>query len=209
MMNKRLKEKLKAAFGNNNTASREGKHAAADYSAHQQTITQEEALAALHGGYDKAERMMQDTDKTERFLQRLEKKLTLIPVVGRKLSEVPVFISLVRSYINKEYTEIPLGTVIAILSALIYLFSPIDIVIDGVPLLGYLDDVAVTAICWNLVSSDVKEYMIWRASKGRLHRDIQLAHYKEPAAEPAEPVVAEPVIETVADSDAEGDNHVI
>lgn len=61
-------------------------------------------------------------------------------------------------YVKKEYTDIPIGTIIAILSALIYFVSPIDFIPDSIPGIGYLDDVAVVAVCWNLVSSDIKEY---------------------------------------------------
>ncbi|EEA85918.1 YkvA family protein [Peptacetobacter hiranonis] len=61
-------------------------------------------------------------------------------------------------YVKKEYTDIPIGTIIAILSALIYFVSPIDFIPDSIPGIGYLDDVAVVAVCWNLVSSDIEEY---------------------------------------------------
>ena len=61
-------------------------------------------------------------------------------------------------YVKKEYTDIPTGTIIAILSALIYFVSPIDFILDSIPGIGYLDDVAVVAVCWNLVSSDIEEY---------------------------------------------------
>ena len=52
---------------------------------------------------------------------------------------VPVMISLIKSYIEKEYTEIPLGTIIAVISALIYVVSPIDIIPDSIPGAGYID----------------------------------------------------------------------
>lgn len=71
-------------------------------------------------------------------------------------------ILLVRNYIKKEYTEIPLGSIIAIISALIYVISPADLIPDNIPGIGYLDDAAVVAVCWNLVESDVREYQKWR-----------------------------------------------
>lgn len=56
-------------------------------------------------------------------------------------------ILLVRNYIKKEYTEIPLGSIIAIISALIYVISPADLIPDNIPGIGYLDDAAVVAVC--------------------------------------------------------------
>lgn len=48
-------------------------------------------------------------------------------------ADVPIIVSLIRSYIKKEYTDVPIGTVIAILSALIYFVSLIDIFQDSIP----------------------------------------------------------------------------
>ena len=78
------------------------------------------ALRELKKGYGKAKTLLDDVDELERFLQRLEKKLKTIPVAGDKLAVLPIMISLVRNYIKKEYTDVPIGTVIAIISALIY-----------------------------------------------------------------------------------------
>lgn len=132
------------------------------------TIDDETAQASLEAGYSKAEEMLKDKDKMERFLQRLEKKLKVIPIAGEKLADVPIMVSLVRSYVKKEYTDIPIGTIIAIISALIYFLSPIDLVPDSIPVLGYFDDAAVVAACWKLVDSDVTEYVKWREENGKV-----------------------------------------
>ena len=121
----------------------------------------------LERGYSKAEKLLQDEDKFERFLQRLEKKLEVIPGVGSKLAEVPIMASLVKNYVKKEYTDIPIGSVIAIVSALIYFVSPIDLVPDSIPGIGYVDDVAVIGLCLKLVEADVKEYKKWREDNGK------------------------------------------
>lgn len=125
------------------------------------------AQTTLESGYVQAEEMLKDEDKMERFLQRLEKKLKVIPLAGEKLADVPIMVSLIRSYVKKEYTDVPIGTIIAILSALIYFVSPIDIVPDSIPVLGYFDDAAVVAACWKLVDSDVEEYIKWRKENGK------------------------------------------
>ncbi|MCF0259673.1 MAG: hypothetical protein HUJ54_07430 [Erysipelotrichaceae bacterium] len=83
-----------------------------------------QAEEQLKGKFQEAEEMLKDEDQVERLLKRLEEKLKTIPVAGEKLAAVPVMISLVRAYIRKEYTDIPVGSVIAILGALIYFFFP-------------------------------------------------------------------------------------
>ncbi|WP_295291453.1 YkvA family protein [uncultured Catenibacterium sp.] len=126
------------------------------------------ALAELKKGYGKAKTLLDDVDELERFLQRLEKKLKTIPVAGDKLAVLPIMISLVRNYIKKEYTDVPIGTVIAIVSALIYVLSPADFIPDSIPGIGYLDDAAVVTACWKLVKSDIEEYKRWRQVNGKV-----------------------------------------
>lgn len=131
-------------------------------------IDEKRAKEELEKGYSEAEEMLADKDKLERFIQRLEKKLKSVPVVGDKLADIAIMVSLVKSYIKKEYTDIPIGSIIAILSALIYFVSPIDIVPDSIPILGYIDDAAVIAVCWKFVESDIEEYNKWREENNKI-----------------------------------------
>ena len=128
---------------------------------------EQKALKELEKGYKEAEKLLENEDKLERFLQRLEKKLKIIPIAGDKSAVVPVMASLLKNYAEKEYTDIPIGTIIAIISALMYFVSPIDFVPDSIPVLGYFDDAAVVAACWKLVQSDVDEYVEWRKENGK------------------------------------------
>ncbi len=130
-------------------------------------VSQQEALRQLEGGYTQAQNVLENEDKLERFLQRLEAKMRAIPIAGEKLANLPVLVSLVKSYVKKEYTEIPLGTMIAVVSALAYFVSPIDLIPDAIPGVGHIDDATVIAVCWELVESDVKEFQKWRAETGR------------------------------------------
>lgn len=126
------------------------------------------AQEELKKKYGEAEKLLNDEDKLERFLQRLEIKLKVIPRVGDKLAYVPIMGSLLRSYIKKEYTAILIGSIIAIISALIYFVSPIDIFPDTIPGVGYLDDAAVIIACLKLIESDVKEYVKWREDNNKV-----------------------------------------
>ena len=129
---------------------------------------EQKAQEELKKRYSLAEETLKDEDAIEKLLQRIEKKLKEIRLVGEKLATVPIMVSLVRNYIKKEYTDIPIGSIIAIVSALIYFVSPLDIVPDSIPFLGYFDDAAVVAACWQLVESDVEEYKIWREKNNKI-----------------------------------------
>ena len=128
----------------------------------------EKAEEELRKHYSIAEETLKNEDAIERLLQRLEKKLKGIGgPVGEKLSMIPTWVSLVRSYVKKEYTDIPIGSVVAIVSAIIYFVAPVDFIPDGIPVAGHADDVAVVVACWKLVESDVIEYQAWREKNFR------------------------------------------
>jgi uncharacterized membrane protein YkvA (DUF1232 family) len=131
-------------------------------------LGEKEALIELEKGYDEAKEVLNNSDKMERFLQRLERKLKIIPLAGEKLAAVPVMASLIKSYVKKEYTDVPIGTIIAVISALTYVISPIDLIPDSIPVLGYFDDAAVVAACWKLVESDIEEYTQWREKNNKV-----------------------------------------
>ena len=129
-------------------------------------MNKKQANKELKKGYKKAEKLIKDKNKTEEFLQKLEKKLKEIPKIGNTLSMVPILISLVRSYIKGEYKNVPIGTIIAILSALLYVFMMLDFIPDSIPGAGYIDDALVIGACIKLIKSDVDEYQQYRKEKG-------------------------------------------
>lgn len=70
-----------------------------------------------------------------------------------------------KDYVNGDYTEIPKRSIIAILGGLIYFLSPIDVVPDFVPVLGFVDDVFVLNLVYKQVIKDLEKYRVWKDSQ--------------------------------------------
>lgn len=118
----------------------------------------------LSSGISQASETLNDENKLKKLLERLDEKLNTSKVT-EMFENIPLFVSCLKSYLKKEYTEIPLGSILAIISALIYWVSPIDIIPDAIPGIGYIDDAAVVVACVAMVSSDLEDYKKWRDSK--------------------------------------------
>lgn len=127
-----------------------------------EVLDEKEVQRRFDQSQEKAKKLLEDRDKLDRFLERLEKKLRHIPVVGGVLSEIPILIALVKAFIEKRYPDVPIGSIIAIVGALIYFLSPIDLMPDFLPAIGLVDDAAVITLSLKLVHDDVKEYKAWR-----------------------------------------------
>ena len=77
-------------------------------------INEQDVKKTLDQFSKQAEETVRDPDKLGLLLQNIESKLSTLPKVGEKLAAIPVFVSLLRSYQRKEYTEIPYKSLIAI-----------------------------------------------------------------------------------------------
>ena len=127
----------------------------------------EQAPEEPEKGYEKAAEVLRDPDKMERLLQKLEQKLRPVPVVGDKLADIPILVSMLKSWVEKEYTDVPRRSLIVLVGTLLYIVSPMDVIPDFIPIVGQLDDVAIVALCLKLIQPDLDKYVAWRRSTGR------------------------------------------
>ncbi len=141
----------------------------------------DKAKEALGGFTAQAQEMLKDGSKVESALQALEAKMKEIPTVGEGLSKLPLMISMIRGYITKEYTDVSPKVIASMLCAVLYLLKGKDLIKDSIPVVGYLDDIAVTAAAFKLSENELAAYEQWRAAKA--------AVAAEPAGEPAESIV--------------------
>jgi uncharacterized membrane protein YkvA (DUF1232 family) len=77
--------------------------------------------------------------------------------LAQLFKDIKDMLRMVRDYTNGSYREIPFGSIVAIAGALLYVFSPIDLIPDFIPG-GLIDDAAVAAACLGLVRSDIDAY---------------------------------------------------
>ena len=85
--------------------------------------------------------------------------------LGRFIQDAQLLIAIVKDYWSGNYRQIPYGTVAAIVFTLIYVFNPLDLVPDVLPIIGEVDDAAVLAACLMLVEQDLTKYKNWKQAQ--------------------------------------------
>lgn len=83
----------------------------------------------------------------------------------RFADDVRLLLMMVHDYFSGRYREVPYGSIAAIIFALAYVLSPVDLIPDFIPVVGLLDDAAVLAACIALVREDVQIYRQWRVGR--------------------------------------------
>ena len=73
-----------------------------------------------------------------------------------------------KDFVNGNYTEIPKRSIVAILGGLIYFLSPIDVVPDFVPVLGFIDDIYILNLVYRQVLKDLEKYKVWKERQGKI-----------------------------------------
>ena len=123
-------------------------------------ITKEEAEAELKKNAKnvKEEDLKKVLDKKE----EIEKKFKGNGPLGRFINDLKLLFSIIKDYANGEYREIPFWSIAAIVAALLYVLSPIDLIPDPIPIIGYVDDALVVAACLAMVEQDLHKYRDWK-----------------------------------------------
>ena len=101
--------------------------------------------------------VLADEDKIR---EKFENKGTL----KRYMDDAKILFSLLRDYANGSYRNVPWNIIASVGASLLYVLSPIDLIPDFIPVLGYLDDAAVIAFCLNLIEKDLAAYKAWKYS---------------------------------------------
>lgn len=104
-----------------------------------------------------------DVKKVLEKESEIEEKVEKAGPLREYIDVVKSMFALVNAYWNGEYREIPWFTIAAIVAALLYVFTPIDLIPDVIPVIGFVDDAFVVAACLKLVKQDLAGFDAWRA----------------------------------------------
>ncbi|CAI8800361.1 YkvA family protein [Methylocaldum szegediense] len=56
---------------------------------------------------------------------------------------------------------------------LLYLVNPVELIPDVIPMIGYLDDIAVMAVVLKLVKAELEKYAAWRKARDEYQEALE------------------------------------
>ena len=129
----------------------------------EETINETQAKEALDEFADKVgEEDVKETLGKEDEIKKLFKRVKVLAKYCNDLCEI---FELLRDRVAGVYKETPWKTIAALTGALIYVVSPIDLILDFIPGIGFLDDAIVIGLAIKLALSDLEKYRAWKANR--------------------------------------------
>jgi uncharacterized membrane protein YkvA (DUF1232 family) len=101
----------------------------------------------------------------DRAAARADTKLKRVGKLRQAWDDLQVLVRLVRAYARGEYREVSRGTMLLVVGALTYFISPIDAILDHIPLSGFLDDAAVLAWVLSEVRAEIEAFRAWEMAR--------------------------------------------
>lgn len=97
-----------------------------------------------------ADKLADEGSKTNKFQQLFDVARTLV--------------RLVRSYVSGEYRDIPTSTLVSGLAVLLYVLSPIDLIPDFIPVVGFLDDLSLVSWFVGKFQGEITRFREWETT---------------------------------------------
>ena len=126
-------------------------------------INEEKAKEALNDyaskvGADDVKETLGKEDEIKKLFKRVK-------VLAKYCNDLCEIFELLRDRVAGVYKETPWKTIAALTGALIYVLSPIDLILDFMPFIGCLDDAVVIGLAIRLAQPDLEKYRVWKAGR--------------------------------------------
>ena len=121
------------------------------------------AKKIIEDGIAQAQELMNNPEKIDALLADIDQKIMGMPdTIKSGLTSIPTMASMIKAYVTQEYPEVSPKVVASMVAAFLYLVKGKDLLPDGIPVLGYADDLAVIALAVKLNEPELEAFKVWQ-----------------------------------------------
>lgn len=97
---------------------------------------------------EKLQRVQQDSDERNTFISHLK-----------------MVVRMIQSHFNGSYPSFSRKSILLLIFSLVYFITPVDLIPDFVPALGFTDDISILYLVLKNIGEDIERYRNWEESK--------------------------------------------
>ena len=117
----------------------------------------------------KAKALLKDDGALRKVVQGARawlEKQKKIPLMQGTVEEMIGVIDLLTAYADGKYRQVPKRMLVAMVIGILYVVSPVNLIPDWIPVIGWLDDIAIFAIIMDMgVSAELKKFRAWEKTQ--------------------------------------------
>lgn len=125
------------------------------------SISKKDIKKALQRNSENAKQTLKHPDKIGKYLKEFQEKVSNISEYNKF---IPSLVNMVNDYCVGQYKDISFGTMVGIVSCILYFIFPMDLLPDKTPVVGYIDDIAILKYTIDVVKLDIEKYEKWKKS---------------------------------------------
>jgi hypothetical protein len=92
-------------------------------------------------------------------------RLNMIPDTDNHVGSIEMFFDMIKDFRKGKYKLISASTIITLIGSVLYVLSPVDIIPDGIGIVGLLDDFAVIAFAVRTCYEELCAYKLWLVTR--------------------------------------------
>ncbi len=119
----------------------------------------------LKGLNNSSEKILKDSSRLNKLYKLALKKFDKLGLSEFTLKNLKTMISMAQDFINGNYRAYNRKNIILIISCLLYLVNPFDLIPDFLIGIGFLDDIYVMKFIIKKITKEIDRYNAWKNIK--------------------------------------------
>ena len=123
---------------------------------------------SFKGAKKKAYGVLQDPERLRNLLSAAGRKIKDLRKDSEGMQQlqdyVATFTRMIKAYRDGRYQAAPWKSLLLVTAGIIYFVSPLDLIPDFIPVLGYMDDITILVWIANSLKSDMEAFEEWESA---------------------------------------------
>ena len=119
--------------------------------------------------FRQAKRILEEQSQLKALFGQVSKKLQTLNGSHKQIDEllehVQLFLRMTKKSFSGEYSSFSNKTLLSLVFGLLYFVTPMDVVPDFIPLLGFSDDLSIIYFIIKNFKSDIEAFKVWELNQ--------------------------------------------